>query len=165
MSLEMLDPETITVRNIRDAKPSKRLIASIRDYGVLQPIGVLRTPDSELVLRFGARRRLACIEVGCPVPANVIEGTAGTTGAEVNRIFEQLDENDNREAITAADRAKAVQDLLDLDVKPAMVARESGLDKSAIAAVWKVATSATPSWACLARMSMSRYTGSPTRTS
>lgn len=142
-TLELLDPAKITVRNIRQAKPSQRLIDSIRENGVRQPIGVLRTPDGELVLRFGDRRRQACMEVGCDVQAIVIEGTAGTPDAELDRIFEQLDENDNREDLTAGDRAAAVEALFTLGATVAVVTRKTGLGKDEIAAARTAAASQT----------------------
>lgn len=138
-----LDPEAITVRNIRAPKPSPRLVASIREHGVLQPIGVLRTEDGELVLRFGDRRRRACIEVGCPVRAVVVDGTAGTDEAELRRIFEQLDENENREDLTVADRAGAVEALFALGADAAVVARRTGLSRQEIAAARRIAVSET----------------------
>lgn len=116
IKLELLDPTAITVRNIRQAKPSQRLIDSIREHGVRQPIGVLRTADGELVLQFGDRRRQSCIEVGRDVPAIVVDGTAGTPEAEIARIFGQLDENDNREDLTSGERALAVATLFDYGV-------------------------------------------------
>jgi ParB family transcriptional regulator, chromosome partitioning protein len=142
-SYELLDPAEITVRNIRDAQPSQQLIDSIGEHGVLQPIGVLRTSDGELVLRFGDRRRKACIELGRQVPAIVLDGTAGTTEAEISRIFEQLDENDNREDLTAGDRATAVAALFELGADARTVARRTGLGKDAIAAARKAAASET----------------------
>jgi ParB family chromosome partitioning protein len=75
------------------------------------------------------------------IPADVVEGTTGTPQAEIDRIFEQLDENDSRKDLTAADRARAVQELLDLGVKPTVVARKTGLSKDEVAAASKVAAS------------------------
>jgi ParB family chromosome partitioning protein len=144
MTLEVLDPAAITVvGNIRDAQPSKELIDSIRANWVRQPIGVLRTPDGELVLRFGARRRLACIEVGCQVPAVVVEGTAGTTEAEIARILEQWDENENREGLTTADRAAAVAQLFDLGANAVTVKKMTGYERTEIAAARKTHASDT----------------------
>jgi ParB family transcriptional regulator, chromosome partitioning protein len=140
---ELLDPAKITVRNIRQAVPGQQLIDSVREYGVLQPIGVLRTPDGELVLRFGGRRRQACIEIGCQVPALVINGTAGTPEAEIDRIFEQIQENDNREDLTTADRASAVEELFSYGATETVVARRTGYGKAEIAAARKAAASET----------------------
>lgn len=142
-TLELLDPAEITVRNIRSPKPSQRLIDSVRERGVRSPIGVLRTPDGELMLRFGDRRLQACTETGRQVLAVVIEGIAGTSEAEIERIFEQLDENDNREDLTVADRAGAVQALFELGAPAAVIARKTGLGKAEIAAARKIAASET----------------------
>ena len=143
MSLETLDPSKISGPNIRKAQPDKKLIDSIRAGGGNHtPIGVLRTPAGD-VLRFGDRRRKACIKAGCEVLAIVIEGTAGTPETEIERIFEQLDENDTREDLTAADRANAVTALFDLGVEEKVIARRTGLGKAELAAARKVAASET----------------------
>lgn len=142
-SYEELDPASITVRNIRAPKPGPRLVASIREHGVLQPIGVLRTEDGELVLRFGGRRRQACMLLGYQVPAIVVDGAAGTTEAEITRIFEQLAENGGREDLTAADHAGAVEALFSLGADAALVTRKTGLSRQEIAAARKVAASET----------------------
>lgn len=142
-TLEVLDPASITVRNIRDAQPDQQLIDSVRENWVMQPIGVLRTPDGELVLRFGGRRRLACIEVGCRVPALVVEGTAGTAEAEITRIFEQWDENENRQDLTTGERAAAVAQLFEFGANASAVKHRTGYDRAEIAAARKTATSDT----------------------
>jgi len=141
--LELLDPKRITVKNIRDAQPSKQLVDSVKKHGLLQPIGVLRTPEGELVLRFGGRRRLACIETGQKALAIVIDGTAGTPEAEIERIFTQWDENENREALTAGEKAAAVAALFEYGADGGTVSRRTGLDRSAIAAARKLAASET----------------------
>jgi ParB family transcriptional regulator, chromosome partitioning protein len=143
VTYELLDPDQITVRNIRQAVPSKQLIDSIGEHGVRQPIGVLRTADGELVLRFGDRRRQACAELGFLVPALVVEGTAGTTGAEIERIFGQLDENDNRQDLTVAERVLAVEALFSLGTSATVIARKTGLGKEDLAAARKAAASET----------------------
>jgi ParB family transcriptional regulator, chromosome partitioning protein len=143
VTYEMLDPEQITVRNIRQAVPSKQLIDSIAEHGVLQPIGVLRTADGELVLRFGDRRRQACAELGFLVPALVVEGTVGTPEAEIERIFGQLDENENREDLTVAERVTAVEALFSLGTSATVIARKTSLSKEDIAAARKAAASGT----------------------
>jgi ParB family transcriptional regulator, chromosome partitioning protein len=142
-SYELLDPAAIIVRNIREAKPSQRFIDSIREFGVLQPIGVVRDTAGSLYLRFGGRRRQACIELGCQVPAIVVNYTGNTLPDEIDRIFGQLAENDDREELNAGDRAAAVQELFDLGVDETVVASKTGLGKAEIAAARKVAASET----------------------
>jgi ParB family transcriptional regulator, chromosome partitioning protein len=142
-SYELLDPKAIIVRNIREANPSQRFIDSIREFGVLQPIGVVRDPAGPLYLRFGGRRRRACIELGCQVPAIVVTATVNTTPAEIDRIFAQLAENDDREELNAGDRAAAVQELFSLGADEATVTRRTGLGKADLAAARAIAASAT----------------------
>lgn len=142
MSIELLDPAEITVRNIRQAKPGQRLIDSIREHGILQPIAVIREPDGTAqYLRLGGNRLEACIQLGIQVPAIVVTRGCDTTEDEIDRIFKQIDENDARESLNAAVRASAVQELLDLGVEPAAVTRKTGYSKAEIAAARKVAAS------------------------
>ncbi len=110
---------------------------------MLQPLGVLRTPHGELALKFGGRRRAACIELGHQVPALVVDGTTGTPAAEITRIFTQMDENDQREELTAAERAGAVQELFSYGADERTVTRRTGLGKAEIAAARKAAASET----------------------
>ena len=142
-SYELLDPEKITPKNTRNAQPSAHLISSIRQFGVLQPVRVLRTPEGELHLRVGDRRRKACIELGIPVPAIVLTATVNTTEDEIKRIFEQWAENQERENFTAAERAGAVATLFDLGVPDRRIAGATGLSKPEIAAARKAAASET----------------------
>lgn len=141
--LELLDPKRITVKNVREAKPDREFIESIRDLGNVQPIGVLQTPDNELVLRFGLQRLQACIETGRKVLAMVVDGTTGTDEAEIERIFLQLAENDRRTDLTSGERALAVATLFDLGVDTTEISRQTGLGKKDLAAVRKIAASET----------------------
>lgn len=141
--LELLDPKRIIVKNVREAKPDKEFIESIRELGNVQPIGVLRTADNELVLRFGLQRLHACIETDRKVLAMVVDGTTGTDEAEIERIFLQLAENDRRRDLTAAERAGAVEALFAYGADARTVSRRTGLDKSEIAAARKAAASET----------------------
>lgn len=141
--LELLDPARITVRNVREAKPDREFIESIRELGNVQPIAVLRTPDGELVLRFGLQRLQGCIETGRKVLAMVVDGTTGTDEAEIERIFLQLAENDRRKDLTTAERAGAVQELFSLGATAAAITRKTGLGKSDIAAARATAASET----------------------
>jgi ParB family chromosome partitioning protein len=141
--LELLDPAEIEIRNLRDVEPDQDLIDSVRRDWLLQPVGVLRTRDGELVLRFGQRRLKACIAAGRHVPALVVDGTTGTTQAEIDRIFLQLAENDNRKDLTAAERASAVATLFELGATTADVTRRTGYGKGEIAAARKAAGSET----------------------
>lgn len=135
--LELVDPEQIIVKNVRVAQPTQQLINSVRENGLRQPIGLLQTADGKLHLRFGGRRRLACIAAKRKALALVIDGAAGTDEAEIERIFEQLDENDNREDLTAAERAGAVAELFEYGATEATVTKRTGLNKKLIAAARK----------------------------
>lgn len=141
--LELLDPARITVKNVRRANPDQQFIESIRELGNFQPIGVLRAPDGELILRFGLQRLQACIETGRKVLAMVVDGAAGTSEADIERIFLQLDENDRRRDLTAGERAGAVAELFELGATERAVSRRTGLNKTELAAARTAAASAT----------------------
>lgn len=141
--LELLDPARITVKNVRRANPDQQFIESVRELGNFQPIGVLRAPDGELILRFGLQRLQACIETGRKVLAMVVDGAAGTSEADIERIFLQLDENDRRRDLTAGERAGAVAELFELGATERAVSRRTGLNKTELAAARTAAASAT----------------------
>src|ERR1700722_4049189 len=141
--LEMLDPARISVKNIRTAQPDKEFIESIRELGNVQPIGVLRTAEGELVLRFGLQRLQACIETGRKVLAMTVDGTTGTPAAEIERIFLQMEENDKRKDLTAGERAGAVAELFSYGADERTVTRRTGLNKTEIAMARATAASET----------------------
>ena len=77
-SYEQLDPATLLVdRNLREVRADeafRRLVGSVRDLGVLQPVTVHRTADGDRVL-FGHRRTLAAVDAGLTtLPALVHTG-------------------------------------------------------------------------------------------
>jgi ParB family chromosome partitioning protein len=65
-TIEHIDPNQIEVEtNIRTTvKLDPAFVASIREYGVLTPVGCRRNEDGTVSLRIGQRRVLAAREVG-----------------------------------------------------------------------------------------------------
>lgn len=141
-TLEDLDPDEIIPKNVRQ-EPDAGMVDSIRRRGQLAPVGVLKAPDGRLFLRFGDRRRLACIALGRTVEAVVVEATEETLADEINKIFDQLAENDDREPLTAADRAYAVDGLFELGADEQTIERETGYSRAEITAARKAAKSKT----------------------
>lgn len=136
-----LDPAVLLAdRNIRAAEVDADFQASVAELGVLVPIVGVRTGDGQVRVRMGHRRRLAAIGAGLPdVPVLVV---AGETDADADRIVAQYAENTQRQPLTAAEEARAVQDLLDLGVDIDQIERKTRLGKDAIAAAQAVARSA-----------------------
>lgn len=152
LAVEYHDPATLLVNaNIRNARPDQALVDSIKDLGVLQPIVAVRTTDGPLRVRFGNRRTLASIKAGLTeVPVIVAGDEATDDAAKIARILGQMAENRHREGLNAADEAKAVAALFDLDLSAADIARRTGLDKAAVAAAKAVKDSRTASRAAAA---------------
>jgi ParB family transcriptional regulator, chromosome partitioning protein len=99
-TLEHLDPNTLVLEtNVRDeAKVDAQFLASIKEHGVLIPIGGVRQDDGQVRVRAGQRRTLAAREEGLPtVPVYVRPVTASGEAAQLaERVSEQIVENDQR---------------------------------------------------------------------
>lgn len=119
-----IDPRTLTIEtNVRSrADLDPAFLASIRVHGVRQPIQAVRDATGALIVRAGQRRTLAAIEANTPtIPVYILNAT----DSEPERIFEQMDENDRRRALTDSDRANAFQQLTLLGVSAAQIAKQS----------------------------------------
>jgi ParB-like nuclease family protein len=104
------------VRNVADIK--SEFIATIKEHGVLEPIVAVQASDGRVLVRMGQRRTLAAREAGLTsVPVYVRPCSEGDDTAQlVERVTEQIVENDHREKITEAQRAGGIQQLLDAGV-------------------------------------------------
>lgn len=123
--LEHVDPNQIVVEpNVRTSAPlTEEFVASIKQHGVLTPILARRDEQGNLLVRAGQRRTLAAREAGLPtIPAYVVQADEQTA----QRIIEQIIENDQREALTDADRAAAWQQLAFEGLTPAAIAKRTG---------------------------------------
>jgi ParB family chromosome partitioning protein len=141
-TLELLNPAEIIPRNVRQ-EPDAEMVDSIRRRGQLEPVVVLKAPDGSLFLRFGDRRRLACIALGRPVEAVVTAATDEEVADLITSILDQLAENDDRKPLTAADRAYAVQYLFELGVDEQAIEKETGYSRAEITAARKARKSDT----------------------
>ncbi|MDD4866629.1 MAG: ParB N-terminal domain-containing protein [Mycobacterium sp.] len=129
------------VRNVADLKAD--FIASIKEHGVLTPIVAVRADDGQVLVRMGQRRTLAAREAGLTsVPVYVRPLTEGDDTAHlVDRVAQQIVENDHRDGITEAERAHGIQQLLDAGVSVTKVAKALSVKKDTVKAVETVGKS------------------------
>ena len=147
LTVEYVDPSTVaTGKNIRRdirlaGERGRRLVESVRARGVRTPCPATRTADGIIVLEFGSRRRAAAIEAGCPLPVIVLGDYDDSETAQLDRLFDQFDENEHREPLTAQEQAGFVQALLDFNVPEAQIRKRTGWGKDVIGQARKVAAS------------------------
>ena len=123
--LEFLDPRTLEIaNNVRtEASITKQFIASIAENGVLIPLTAVRGSDGAVRVRTGQRRTLAAREAGLTsVPVYVL--SVDDPYDTVERVIEQISENDHRAPLTAAERVFGIQELLDVGVSATKVAKK-----------------------------------------
>lgn len=136
--VEMNPADLIVGANVRlDARLDKRFIASIRERGVIEPIIAQHDEDGRTVVIAGQRRTLAAVEAGLPTVPVVITKTR----AEVDRIIDQMAENDHRAGITPAERVAAVEQLSLLGLTAAQVAKRTATKREDVTAALTVAAS------------------------
>jgi ParB family chromosome partitioning protein len=144
-TLEHVDPHVLVIGdNVRDdAALDAAFVASIREHGVLQPITAIRTDDA-IQVRDGQRRTLAARQAGiATVPVYVLAATSDKATATADRITQQMVTNDQRAALTDAQRVKGINQLLLAGISPAKVARKLSLDRDTVKAATTAAGSAT----------------------
>ncbi|ALD14433.1 ParB/RepB/Spo0J family partition protein [Clavibacter capsici] len=108
--IEYLDPNALIIEeNVRpSADLDREFVQSIKANGVLTPVRARRDGEGRVLVRAGQRRTLAAREVGlATMPVHIIEGDEATT----ERIVQQLVENDQRLALTDAERTVAFKQL------------------------------------------------------
>lgn len=135
-----LDPRSLVVdANVRTTVVlDAPFLGSIRQYGVLQPIVVVREADGELRVRMGQRRTLGSIEVGrATIPARIMNAGPG-----VERLIFQMIENEQRAGITEAERVAAYEEMaLDFGLSAGQIAGRVGAKRTAVAAALRVSKS------------------------
>jgi ParB family chromosome partitioning protein len=146
-TLEHLDPHTLVVdSNVRDdTRLDAEFVASIKEHGVLIPIAAVRGDDGQILVRMGQRRTLAAREAGLTrVPVYVRPLTSGDDTAQLlARVSEQIVENDQRQHLTDAQRARGIQQLLDAGVTVTKIAKKLAVKKNTVTAAKAVGTSDT----------------------
>jgi len=146
-TLEHLDPATLEIgENVRDeAILDKSFLASIAEHGVLTPITAVRSADNPDVIRVrnGQMRTLAARELGLTtVPVYVLPSSAADASEEaVERIVHQIVTNDHVQAITEAQRARGIQQMLSAGVSQTKVAKKLSVKRDTVKAAAAAAKS------------------------
>ncbi|MFC9556023.1 ParB/RepB/Spo0J family partition protein [Rhodococcus sp. NPDC056960] len=125
-----VDPRTLDVgKNVRDQvdlEETPGFVESVREHGVLHPITASRREDGSLVVIDGQRRTLASIATNRDtIPVLVRpQHAADEVERAIARISEQMNSNNHRTGLTAAQNAAGVAEMLDLGVPVERVSRE-----------------------------------------
>ncbi len=136
-----VDPTSLILGdNVRGAAHLDRhFLASLRDFGVMDPIHVVRADDGTLTVKRGQRRTLGAVKVGLPtVPVLVVDDDT----SEAERITKQWHENERRDALTDTDRLAAVEQLTILGVPAGAIAKRLGSPRKLVDAAVTANTSA-----------------------
>lgn len=146
-TLVHVDPRMLELEtNVRDdAALDADFVASVKEHGVLIPIAAVRGEGGVLRVRAGQRRTLAGREAGLlSVPVYVRESADGDEKSEVmTRVCEQIVENDQRQGLTEAQRARGIQQLLDIGMPSTKVAKTLTIPKKTVEAAAVAAQSKT----------------------
>lgn len=138
-TLTHLDPATLIVGvNVRlDARLDKRFIASVRERGVLEPVIAYTDDEGQHVVLRGQRRTLAAVQTGREtVPVLLVERPG-----DVDRIIDQVAENDHRAGLTTGERVTAWEQLSGLGLSAAQIAKRSAASRTDVQAALTVAAS------------------------
>lgn len=134
-----VDPTTLIIgTNVRAARDlPKSFVDSIRERGVLQPITAYLDDDGRLVVLRGQRRTLAAVQAERPtVPVYVVDSPA-----ELDRIVDQVSENDHRDGITTADRVRAYEQLAAVGLSAGQIAKRTASKRTDVEAGLRVVSS------------------------
>lgn len=128
--IKHIDPhELILDTKVRDvADLTAQIVASVKEHGVLTPIAAVRDGDGQVWVRSGQRRTLAAREARlATVPVYVRAAGAGDDEKAqlVERISEQIVENDQRAQLTDVQRTRGIQQMIDAGVSITRVAKLS----------------------------------------
>lgn len=113
-------------------------MASIQQFGVLEPVGCRRSPDGTITVRMGRRRVLAAREAEqATIPAYIVDGDDST----VTRLLQQYAENEHRAGLTEPERAAVFQQLAFEGLSIPQIAKQTGVKKAVVESGIKVAAS------------------------
>jgi len=144
-SLLHVDPHVLNLEtNVRDdVALDKQFVASIAEHGVLIPIAAVQDSDGQLWVRAGQRRTLAAREAGlATVPVYVRTAGVGNDKAlVVERVAEQIVDNDQRRQLTEAQRARGIQQMIDAGASITKVSKKLSLAKDTVKAAAAVGKS------------------------
>jgi ParB family chromosome partitioning protein len=143
IELVLVDPgELIIGINVRKAPVLGTGFANdIGKRGVREPIIARRDEMGRLVVRKGQKRTLAAVEKGVPRVLVVVEPELldDDTARTIDRIIDQLGENEHRAGITLADEVLATQELLDLGLSATKIAELRSLPRPRVRTLVTVA--------------------------
>jgi ParB family chromosome partitioning protein len=156
VELRWVDPNKLLIGVNTRTKPvlPKWFVDDIKDRGVREPIPARENSDGDLVVRKGQRRTLAACEAWADAVAKgkeprlvpvLVEPELITDEVkrQVDRIIDQLGENEHREAISDADEARATQELLELGLSAALIAKKRHVATKRVKTAAQVACSDT----------------------
>lgn len=136
-SVVWLDPHSLAAAagNIRaDIGAITELVASIRAYGVLEPLVVIPDGDGYRLIA-GKRRAAAAVEAGASlVPCWERADLAGAT----SEVAAQLIENEHRKMLNVAERARGYQQLAMAGMSANKIAKATGTKAAAVRQALKV---------------------------
>ncbi|EYT55294.1 hypothetical protein H483_0117370, partial [Dietzia sp. UCD-THP] len=134
MNLIHVSPSELTlVSNIRDAKASDDLVASVREHGLLEPINAYRDDNNDLVVKHGHRRTLAAVAAELDqVPVIVTSAPADDLDGKTDLIAAQWDENQQRQNLTTREQAETIAQLAAFGISPAQISKRLRVDRSTV---------------------------------
>jgi ParB family chromosome partitioning protein len=145
--LEFANPRDLIIDdNVRtEVKLDPGLVKSIRERGVRQPVLGRRDQHGSLVISLGQCRVLTAIEADVKLILVVVEPDDGLTGdkAVLERMFDQLAENDHRVPVGAADEVRAVQQMIGMGVPAGTIVRRRHMPRGRVRQAMRVANSNT----------------------
>jgi ParB family chromosome partitioning protein len=146
-TLEHLNPADLVLdNNVRDdAAVDADFLASVKEHGVLTPIAALRDDDGTVRVRAGQRRTVAARQAGLKtVPVYVRPASGADEKAQVaQRVAEQIVENDQRQALSDAQRARGIQQMIDAGLSATKVAKRLSVSRDTVKAATTAAGSTT----------------------
>ncbi|MEV0766149.1 ParB N-terminal domain-containing protein [Nocardia sp. NPDC050435] len=134
------------VRKTFDLAEHPDQVASIREFGVRDPINAIREADGRIVAYDGQLRLLIAAEVGLEyVPVYFTAAPEGVSANEraIIRTRDQIMFNDRRIGLTKGDRARGIADMLDLGATPTRIARELQMKRDEVKTAAKIGASPT----------------------
>lgn len=145
--LVFVNPSTVKVEvNVRKKpKVPREFVASVKRRGVLVPMLGYFDAEGEVVIRDGQRRILAAQKAGRDeAPALVYSNREAldTNQVERDRIIDQVVANSNRESLTEADEADAIQQLALTGLEATVIAKELAVPAARVTAAITVAGNA-----------------------
>ncbi|MCA1196245.1 ParB N-terminal domain-containing protein [Saccharopolyspora sp. 6V] len=147
VELLRVDPRDLIIGvNVRsEAGLTKGFLADIKQRGVRQPIIARRRADGSLIVREGQRRALAAVEAGLSEVRVLVSDARDSDDDDrgtIERVIDQLGENEHRCRLAERDELAATQELLDLGLSARQIARKRSVPAKRVQSTVTVARSA-----------------------